>query len=194
MIAAGFNALFWALVLALCVPGLAGRPSRAAAVLAAALIALNVPLAGVTPLAVLRGVFATPAVTTLVLVAALFAARAARVSPFARREGLQLAMFAALTGLAFYPPALGLGPVDPYAWGYGGAVLALAAGALGVLCAASGRWLSAIALSLAIVAWRLRLLESPNLWDYLVDPLLALGGLAWLGVGVACWPGRRAQS
>jgi hypothetical protein len=178
--AAAFDAAAWALAFALCVPGLAGRPARAGAALVVTVVLLHLPVAGVTPLAVLRGVFATPAVTTVAVLAALFVGRYGRRSLFVPGEALLVAGFAATVGLLFYPLALGVGPVDPYAWGYGGAGPALAAGALALGCGLSGRWVLAAALVLALMAWRLQGLESSNLWDYLIDPLLAVGGLVAL--------------
>jgi hypothetical protein len=84
-----------------------------------------------------------------------------------------------LTGLWFYPLSLGVGPVDPYQWGYRpwglGAVLAL--------LAAAAWWrqlyLVTIVLSLALLAWSKSLYESANLWDYMIDPLLLAYALGY---------------
>jgi hypothetical protein len=90
-------------------------------------------------------------------------------------------MVAALAGAAFlYPGALGLTRFDPYALGY--ASLPFVA-ALAVLTVAAWylrfEWLAACLL-VAVVAWLAGVLESRNLWDYLVDPLLALYAAFWL--------------
>lgn len=180
MSAAAFDAATWALALALCVPGWGGRPGRGAVALVAAVLLLYVPVAGVTPLAVLRGVFATPAVTSLVVLAALFLARATRRPLFAAGEALLVAALAAVTGVAFYPFVLGAGPVDPYAWGYDGPWLALAVGTVALLSGFAGRWALGAGLVLALAAWRVRGLDSPNLWDYVIDPMLAVAGLTAL--------------
>lgn len=180
MIAALHDVLTWSLALALCVPGWRGRGARALAVPLAIAALLHAPLAGSTPIAALRGLFAEPSVSALVVLAALFGARAGLCQTFAPGERLGVAALVALSGVLFYPPALGLGAVDPYAWGYAGAALALAAGALAVAAALCGRWVIAAAPALALVAWRLEVLASPNLWDYLLDPLLAVAGLVAL--------------
>ncbi len=92
-------------------------------------------------------------------------------------------------GLVLYPASLGLGPVDPYRLGYGdpwflGGLLALA------LAAASRRMtLVTACLALAVLAWALGAYESRNLWDYLVDPLVA----AW-GAGAVLSRAARAAS
>jgi hypothetical protein len=90
-------------------------------------------------------------------------------------------MIAAVAGAAFlYPAALGLARFDPYALGY--ASLPLMA-ALAVLTVAAWylrfEWLAACLL-VAVAARVAGVLESRNLWDYLVDPLLALYAAFWL--------------
>lgn len=182
MIAGLLETLAWALAITLCVPGLAGRPGRGAAVAVAVAAVLWIPVGGSSGLAVLRGAAASPAVTTVVILAGLLIARCRGLPLFACGERRQIAVLAGVAGALFYPPALGLGPIDPYAWGYGSAVLPLTVGALALVCGAAGRWVLAGALSGALVAWRLRLLDSPNLWDYVIDPLLAIAGLVALGV------------
>jgi hypothetical protein len=52
----------------------------------------------------------------------------------------------------------------------------------------------ALGLSLAVLAWALGLYESRNLWDYLVDPLVAAWGIgALLLRGAATLRGPRAD-
>lgn len=182
MTATIFATLGWALALALCVPGLRGRPGRAAVALILAAALLQLPLAGSTPIAALRGLFAELALGTTVVLAALLVARSRPAGSrfFGSGERRLVALLAAVVGLAFYPLALGFGPVDPYAWGYGGAVLPLAVGALAMLACFGRCAVLALALTVALVGWRLHWLASPNLWDYLLDPLLAVGGVVAL--------------
>ncbi len=180
------DATAWTLALALCVPGFAGRPGRAMAVLAVLAAVLHVPVGEVDLLTVLRGVSGSPSVVTLVLLGALFAARCGAHRVFAPGEALLVAGLAALTGALFYPPALGLGPVDPYAWGYGEGSFTLAVGGVSAVAWLAGRRVLALALVAALAAWRLGWLESSNLWDYLIDVPLAAGSLVALVVaGVA---------
>ena len=76
----------------------------------------------------------------------------------------------------FYPPALGLGPFDPYAVGYQPWPLLLAIGALAVVLLRCRRedWLLILSASLAGYAGG----QFANLWDALIDPLLVLAALA----------------
>ncbi|GHU05706.1 hypothetical protein FACS1894158_09390 [Betaproteobacteria bacterium] len=148
------------------------------------LFLLIVPLPvgdGVSLFGMLRGLFGGLSVTTVVLLLALTAQKTKEIPVFAGQETKWLPALIALTALLFYPPALGLGLLDPYVWGYDEAlVLPLLVGAL-ALAAWLANWrASALALVLALTLWRLRLLESANLWDYLLDPLLAFAALGML--------------
>jgi hypothetical protein len=83
-------------------------------------------------------------------------------------------LFVAIISLCFYPFALGLGMIDPYAWGYGSIAFLVAVLFLAALCGLAnwtkGVWIIAI----AILAWSVHWHESANLWDYLLDPFLAI--------------------
>jgi len=80
----------------------------------------------------------------------------------------------AIIALCFYPFALGLSMIDPYAWGYGSNIFLLAVLLSAVICALAnwtkGTWI----IGLAIIAWVIHWHESANLWDYLLDPLLVI--------------------
>jgi hypothetical protein len=79
--------------------------------------------------------------------------------------------------IAFYPLALGLGMIDPYAWGYGSTLFLIAVLLFALVCGlanwSKGVWMIAI----AILAWAAHWHESANLWDYLLDPFLAIWAL-----------------
>ena len=85
-----------------------------------------------------------------------------------------------LIALIFYPLALGLGMFDPYAWGYGSLgmliVVLLFALVFALLGWTKGVWIMA----LAIIAWAGHWHESTNLWDYVLDPLLAIWAVSAL--------------
>lgn len=84
----------------------------------------------------------------------------------------------AVITIVFYPFALGLGMTDPYAWGYGSTTFLIAVLLLAVICGlanwSKGVWLIAI----AIIAWSAHWHESANLWDYLLDPFLAIWAIS----------------
>jgi hypothetical protein len=85
-----------------------------------------------------------------------------------------------LIAICFYPLALGFTMVDPYAWGYGSIAFLVVVLVFAVICAlaswAKGVWI----VGLAIIAWGFGWHESTNLWDYLLDPFVAI----WAIVGL----------
>ncbi|MBU3551454.1 hypothetical protein [Polynucleobacter sp. MWH-Berg-3C6] len=98
----------------------------------------------------------------------------------------------ALIAICFYPLALGLGMIDPYAWGYGSIAFFIAVLFFALVCGlanwSKGVWIIAI----AILAWAAHWHESTNLWDYLLDPFLAIWALA--GFIVALYRRRRDKA
>ncbi|MBU3582314.1 hypothetical protein ICN19_09870 [Polynucleobacter sp. AP-Capit-er-40B-B4] len=83
----------------------------------------------------------------------------------------------AIVSFCFYPFALGLGMIDPYAWGYGSISFFISVLVCALVCGLAnwtkGVWIIAI----AIIAWAAHWHESSNLWDYLLDPFLAIWAL-----------------
>jgi hypothetical protein len=139
---------------------------------------LHLPVAGVSLLMLLRGVLGDLSLVSVVLLSSVFLRGQARkdILPL---FGLRL--FACM-GLAFFFLSFGLLPLDPYAPGYGSAVLPCLTGALACFFWLCGKRVLALALCAALLGWRLHWLDSTNLWDYLLDvPLVvaALGGAAF---------------
>ncbi|MBU3548178.1 MULTISPECIES: hypothetical protein [unclassified Polynucleobacter] len=83
----------------------------------------------------------------------------------------------AIISLCFYPFALGLGMIDPYAWGYGSIAFLIGVLFFALVCGLAG-WTKGIwIIAIAILAWTVHWHESANLWDYLLDPFLAIWAL-----------------
>jgi hypothetical protein len=88
-----------------------------------------------------------------------------------------------VAGLVLYPLTMGIGGWDPYGVGYRPLALLAILLALAVL----GRWRgyrAAVFVPIIVLAWWAGLLESTNLWDYLLDPLVAFYGLIWVAVAL----------
>jgi MFS family permease len=90
-----------------------------------------------------------------------------------RRALLSASLFGLLAGLALYPMALGLGRFDPYefGWSFSWLFVLLMVATL-VLLFMKDRF--GVVLVASILGYDLQVLESANLWDYLVDPFFAL--------------------
>jgi hypothetical protein len=88
--------------------------------------------------------------------------------------------FGTAVGLCFYPLALGWGSFDPYEWGWSFSPLFIASAVLtAFLLWKQNRF--GLLLLLAIAAYHLRVLESANYWDYLLDPLYCVVSVLALG-------------
>ena len=92
-------------------------------------------------------------------------------------------IFALTAGVILYPMALGLGRFDPYLAGWGFSWLfVVMCGVTILLLIMKNRF--AVVLIAAILAYNLHLLESTNLWDYLVDPFMVLVSCIALSSGL----------
>lgn len=165
----------WALQL----PRVEQLPKRYLAMLAAAVLIVSlIPFNGLPLAAYVRGITGDLSITTMVLL------WAALLKPYCAAIGLKqrdhLLMLVAAAALLLYPMTLGMSLYDPYRMGYGDTVFVAA-----VLAIASAAWLLrhsliATSLALATLAWSLGWYESTNLWDYLLDPLVAIYALGTL--------------
>ena len=97
--------------------------------------------------------------------------------PSAKKTPLGFKVPLALIAIAFYPLALGFGMMDPYAWGYGSIGFLVAVVLFAIVCGLAGWTKGVWILSFAIIAWAAHWHESANLWDYLLDPFLAIWAL-----------------
>ena len=128
-------------------------------------MSLELPLA-----AYVRGVTGELSIVTMLLLWS-------SVLPSAKKTPLGFKVPVVLIAIAFYPLALGLGMLDPYAWGYGSIGLLIATIFFAIVCGLAGWTKGVWILSFAIIAWAAHWHESANLWDYLLDPFLAIWAL-----------------
>lgn len=142
-------------------------------------VVLAVPLNGLILAGYVRGFFGDfSAVSWMVMLAAVIR-RAGGPTLLDAADRRRLWWLAAIGGAVLYPMTAGLTVFDPYALGYQPLVLVIALVPIML-------WLAVIRsrllwlLALAVLAFDLHLLESPNLWDYLLDFWLALYAWGWL--------------
>ena len=128
-------------------------------------MSLELPLS-----AYVRGVTGDLSIVTLLLLWS-------SMLPSAKKTPLGFKVPLALIAIAFYPLALGFGMMDPYAWGYGSISLLIAVVLFAIVCGLAGWTKGVWILSFAIIAWAAHWHESANLWDYLLDPFLAIWAL-----------------
>ena len=145
-------------------------------------MSMELPLA-----AYVRGVMGDLSIVSLLLLWS-------SVLPSAKKTPLAFRVWIATVAVVFYPLALGFGMLDPYAWGYGSIGLLIAAILFAIVCGLAG-WIKGVwVLSFAIIAWAAHWHESANLWDYLLDPFLALWALFAIPNAIYLKRREKAQS
>lgn len=158
-------------------PVVRGLPAKQKIGLVVALLVVAaIPFGGLSVLEFVRGVSGDLSVTTLVLLALALQGKV----PDSNRQKYSLLALLTLAALLLYPAALGLGMFDTYRLGFGNLWFIAA-----LLLLALGAWLRqftliALSISLAVLAWSAGWYESNNLWDYLLDPWVAIYAVAAL--------------
>lgn len=142
------------------------------------------PVAGWSLAIWLRGMVGDLSITSMLLLSFEVYARLFKVTaPWDARERSALLGFLAVLALLLYPFALGLGPLDPYRSGYGGVGLLLMLALLALWAMRRGFYLLPLVFALAVTGWSFNMLESTNLWDYLIDAPLAIYAV-WVTIKV----------
>jgi hypothetical protein len=90
---------------------------------------------------------------------------------FDRRALRTISISGLVLGLCLYACSMNLAPLDLYRFGWGSIYL-LAPLFLLTICLILGGNRAGFVLAAAVAAYGLKLLESDNLWDYLVDPFV----------------------
>jgi hypothetical protein len=168
---AGFALAFAAVAMALAVR-LVGRRWWSTLVGLMAAATACVPASGIPVAGYLRGILGDLSITSLlVLAAAVFTAASGR-NALDERGWTALCRWSMVAGLVLYPLTLGLTRVDPYELGFRPRVLVLVVAAIAIWSWWSRRRSAALVLAAGVAAFNLRVLESGNLWDYVLDPYL----------------------
>jgi hypothetical protein len=159
-------------------PGIARLPGLHQAVLQSAVFALMLIPFGDMPLAAyVRGATGDLSITTLVMIGCALSRNWRGCGTVDARARRTLLLTVALAALALYPMALGFSAFDPYRLGYGDPLFVTS-----LLLVALAAWirkyhLIASCIAFAILAWTAGWYESGNLWDYLLDPWVAIYAL-----------------
>jgi hypothetical protein len=148
-------------------------------VTAACFVLMWVPLgAGQLPLvAYFRGISSDLSITLVVLAGLGLVRRLRGLRAIDPQERIALNAAVAAAALFLYPLAMGWGDWDPYRAGWGAPGMLLALLAVTVFFWLKGLRLLPMIVAAALLGWTFDLLESTNLWDYLVDPWLAIAAI-----------------
>jgi len=131
---------------------------------------LMIPVAGFPLARVLAAVMDHWSVPLLALLVAGVAETFFGAELLRREDCRAMWVFGVVAGVVLYPLALGIGSIDPFAYGWHFGPLFVLVGCMAMLL----QWRRnrfGIVLLLAIFAWLTGIVESENLWDCLTDPI-----------------------
>ena len=153
---------------------------KAFTVLFFALLWIPVGTANIPVVAYVRGITADLSITLISLAIWRMAhlARSWRAMP--KREEQVVMTGVALAALVLYPSALGWGDWDTYRPGWGSWGMLLTLLLISGACWVNGLRVVPALVALALLAWSFGLMESTNLWDYLLDPWLSIYALCFV--------------
>ncbi|MEK6561220.1 MAG: hypothetical protein AABZ07_05750, partial [Nitrospirota bacterium] len=140
-------------------------------------IILFIPVSGLYLYKYFYGVFGNLSITSVILLLSFLVKNISnnisnnRQVPSGREKSAIL-YSVAVAGLILYPTSLGFVPVDLYRLGYHPRFLLVL-----ILCLTILAWMVSLRFAamlpvIAVIAFNLNILESENLWDYLVDPFI----------------------
>lgn len=144
---------------------------------AALLLCLFVPVSGLSAAQWLRSVVGDSSILTWVILSNILAQRLFGFTLLGSQTRKHLLLGVTLAGTVFYPLALGLGSVDPYHLGYSPLSMVVLIALASIFTWFRGQRDLAVVLLLPLLAFNLQVLESANLWDYLLDPVLLIYAL-----------------
>lgn len=140
------------------------------------------PVSGLSIVQWLRSALGDLSVPTLAILINIIAQRLFNfeiLNPVSRSSML---MGVVLAGMVFYPLALGVSAYDPYQLGYSPVLMPALLAMFSIAAWFKSRRDLAVILLLPLLAYNLKLLESTNLWDYLIDPILMVYAMVQVGV------------
>lgn len=170
-------------------------PIKRLLVIAAVAGALMLPVFDTTPFLYLRGVFGDFSATHVLWALAALVNRilSRQVIVIPRRQKIAVALLLVLLAAGFYPSALGAIHFDIYRFGFEPRLMLIVLAAVALLAWQWRQYFLLASIVTAVLAFRFRILESTNLWDYLFDPILVLYCGAWLVISLLQFVFRRAM-
>ncbi|MDH3886921.1 MAG: hypothetical protein OEV12_06990 [Gammaproteobacteria bacterium] len=135
---------------------------------------LMLPLAGDPAWYAVRGTFGDSSISALLFYIAFILQQNFSWQLCRPVELVLLRRLLAVTALLLYPFALGLTGFDSYSLGYANPWLLAILFIMALLFWWRTYYFLAISLAASVAAWSLQMLESGNLWDYLLDPVFVV--------------------
>lgn len=147
-------------------------------------VILLIPFGELSIAANLRGVVGDLSMTSLLSMTLICLSRITG-KDYLNRYNRYVLLVSVLSAAVFlYPMTMGLTFFDPYLLGYGSYGFATVVLLVALISWGMRAYVTAAALLLAMVAYSVGLYESRNLWDYLIDPVIAIYAALWLAAAV----------
>lgn len=136
------------------------------------------PLYDLVVMAYVRAVLGNLSITSMLMLCLMIAAAYTGNHYVSANSKSSLYRCILVAALVVYPTGLGLSLLDGYALGYGNPVLFVFLAGCVVYYLWRHALLVPLAILLAISAYLLGIMESSNLWDYLLDPWITFVAIA----------------
>ena len=140
----------------------------------AIILLVMLPLIGNPGWYAVRGIFGDSSITALLFYIAFILQQHFSWQLYRPAELVLLRRLLAVTALLLYPLALGLSRFDSYSLGYANLWFLAILFIMALLFWWRRYYFLATSITVSVVAWSLQLLESGNLWDYLLDPVFVV--------------------
>ncbi|PIA67046.1 hypothetical protein CDR19_23915 [Ectopseudomonas toyotomiensis] len=190
--------LTFALLAFVLIPGFGLSPGLQVVRLIVLLAISFIPVDGLSLAAYMRSFTDDVAITSLVALAFVTAVRTGLAARLQHTTRLQVLIVIAALALFLYPATMGLTYFDPYRLGYNPRPLIVVVGVVTLALLVMRNWLGACMLGLATLAFSLGVKPSPNYWDYLLDPFIALycwGALiGYVAKKIVRWPSAQREA
>ena len=162
----------------LLLPGISNLAKpRLGMLIGAVFVLMLAPFGGMPMAAYLRGMTGDLSITTLILMWHAILRPWFSCMTVEPKHRLALLGLIALSSLALYPMALGVGRFDPYRLGYGEPLFIVVLLLFAIVACLRRYTLISLCIASATFAWAVGWYESDNLMDYLLDPFLAIYAL-----------------
>lgn len=136
--------------------------------------------AQIPTVAYIRGITSDPSVSLIALAALQVGRLAFGIRTASSKNHTAVMAALAVTAVFLYPLALGWGDWDAYQPGWGSWGMLLMLLVVCSACLAKRLRLLPALIALSLLAWSTGLMESGNLWDYLIDPWLSVCALSFV--------------
>lgn len=167
-----------------------GKPVLLFALLCLSALLLFLPIEGQPLLYYLRGYTADLSITLTLYLLMLILQRGWDIELIRPTEKKYLMALVIIGACALYPLALGLAQFDSYRLGYDPQAFLVLLFFMGLFSWYKRMYFLAVLLTSSCLGFAFKVLESNNLWDYLLDPLIStmfllIGLMSGLRIGAA---------